>query len=404
MQNKQRYVTAAVTIAAAAITAHLMQRSSEPNSPNQPPSATAALAASVPGLGIAPPTRVQNEVTIVAPVPTAPQNPAFDESIAAAVITPDPTISETSALLVPALARPDGPMPAPRPDRSALSGSALPPTETLPTPPADVLTPNALPQIGTSLPGRLAQTPDKPSLRPGNEEARNAYGIPCGAILSAAPVVDGLVNLTLTAPCRTDERFTLGHGGIQFSSATDSLGTFQATVPGLQPQSRFEVAFESGGSVEVTTDVLGVDSLERVALVAGSTSGFQIHALEFGADYGELGHVWAQRPGDIALAAMEGNGYLMRLGDPALPNATIAEVYTFPRVGTDRDGTVRLSVEAEVTSANCNTDVSGKTIEPGPDGVPLSRSMTVAMPDCDAIGEYLVLKNLLRDLRIASNN
>jgi hypothetical protein len=30
-------------------------------------------------------------------------------------------------------------------------------------------------------------------------------------------------------------------------------------------------------------------------------------------------------------------------------------------------------------------------------------SLTLAIPDCDAIGEYLVLKNLLRDLKVASN-
>jgi hypothetical protein len=70
---------------------------------------------------------------------------------------------------------------------------------------------------------------------------------------------------------------------------------------------------------------------------------------------------------------------------------------------TTRDGTVHVSVEAEVTAFNCATDVSGQTIQRQGDGSMRPVSVTVAMPDCDAIGEFLVLKNLLRDLKIASN-
>ena len=46
--------------------------------------------------------------------------------------------------------------------------------------------------------------------------------------------------------------------------------------------------------------------------------GLQIHALEFGADYDEEGHVWADRPRDVQDALIAGGGYMTLLGDAFL--------------------------------------------------------------------------------------
>jgi hypothetical protein len=232
----------------------------------------------------------------------------------------------------------------------------------------------------------------------------SAFGLTCGPILSAAQVADGLVNLTLTAPCRTEQRIDVRHGPLVFAAMTDKLGAYQITAPALTAEAKYTVLFEDGDAIEAKTDVSGVDTLERVALVAEATSGFQIHALEFGASYGEEGHIWLENPGNPALAAMDGQGYLLQLGDPGVDGAVMTQIYTFPSGGSAANGVVRLSVEAEVTAMNCSREIEGQTIERGPGGVPISMSMTVSVPDCDAIGEYLVLKNLLRDLRIASSN
>ena len=81
----------------------------------------------------------------------------------------------------------------------------------------------------------------------------------------------------------------------------------------------------------------------------------------------------------------------------------MAEVYTFPKTAKTRDGVVRLSVEAEVTAYNCETEVTGTTIQRNGIGDVRPVELTLAMPGCEAIGEFLVLKNLLQDLKIASN-
>ena len=64
---------------------------------------------------------------------------------------------------------------------------------------------------------------------------------------------------------------------------------------------------------------------------------------------------------------------------------------------------MRVSVEAEVTKANCGREIAAETLQPGADGTMQAVEITLAVPDCSAVGEFLVLKNVLRDLKIASN-
>ena len=98
-----------------------------------------------------------------------------------------------------------------------------------------------------------------------------------------------------------------------------------------------------------------------------------------------------------------GGGFITQLGASSLEGGRIAEVYTFPADPRRRDGVVRLSIETEVTAYNCGKDIAGETIQRQADGKMNSVTVTLAVPDCDAIGEFLVLKNLLQDLKIASN-
>ena len=81
----------------------------------------------------------------------------------------------------------------------------------------------------------------------------------------------------------------------------------------------------------------------------------------------------------------------------------LAEIYTFPRDTLNGDGTVRLSIEAEVTEANCGQDTLARTLESDEEGAVAVIELTFTVPGCDAVGDYLVLQNLLQDLRVATN-
>lgn len=380
IQNKQRWITASVTLAAAAATAHLMQ--SGGGNAGQAPAASVSAA---------------NAATMAANVPATVTPPAPNQVRVAAQVDPTPTIdmpvADTPAIETAAMSEPVTPQEA----SVAASVSA-----SLPVPPKDTLMPAPLPQVGTDLQNRMATTAevDAPLI---TEQPRNEFGLSCGPILSASVNESAMVALTLTAPCRGEQTVTIHHGALAFTAQLDHLGIYTVDVPALQPDAAFTVDFVDGESVQADVDVPLAAAMERAALVYEGTSGLQIHALEFGADYGEDGHVWAEAPRDVASALQSGGGYMTILGDANQPDAMLAQVYTYPGDTSSQGGVVRLSVEAEVTAYNCATEVTGQTIEPTLAGNAQTVAMTVSMPDCTAIGELLVLKNLLRDLRIASN-
>ena len=84
-------------------------------------------------------------------------------------------------------------------------------------------------------------------------------------------------------------------------------------------------------------------------------------------------------------------------------DALMAEVYTFPTLTSDSAGRIGLSVEAEVTAANCGRQIAAQTLQLKPGETLRSRDVTLDMPACDANGDFLVLKNLFEDLKVAAN-
>jgi hypothetical protein len=77
-------------------------------------------------------------------------------------------------------------------------------------------------------------------------------------------------------------------------------------------------------------------------------------------------------------------------------------VYSFPTGTAKRGGEIALTVEAEVTEANCNTSVAAQTLEIRDAAGLRVRDLTLEMPQCDTTGDFLVLKNLVEDLTIAA--
>ena len=74
-------------------------------------------------------------------------------------------------------------------------------------------------------------------------------------------------------------------------------------------------------------------------------------------------------------------------------------LYTFP---ADPNAKAVVVVEAPVTEASCGREILAETLVGSGSRVTIN-DLAAAMPGCDAIGDYLVLKNLVPDLNIASN-
>lgn len=400
MKKNQKLVTALVTIVAATATAHLMQRNG----------AQAAWMS-------APSSEVQTSaITPVRPAPTASAGPEIAETDPDIPADRAPRTSAASTEPVPGEPAPADPVTASDAEpvvvaavesgaEVAVPGSALAPVPDMPRLPAEAIAPAPLPASGSDLAHRM-ETAVSDETAPADTAVttrRNEFGLTCGVILSASEKPGALINLMVTDPCRGDEPVIIRHGDLVFSGLLSRLGSYTALVPALQEEAVISVEFADGETSETELTVATAADYERAVLLTDGETGLQIHALEFGADYDTPGHVWAGQPRNASQALAMGGGFITQLGEPSMGGAQMAEVYTFPADARIKDGVVRLSIEAEVTAFNCAKDVAGQTLQRRSDGEMTAVSVTLAMPDCEAIGEFLVLKNLLQDLKIASN-
>jgi len=208
-----------------------------------------------------------------------------------------------------------------------------------------------------------------------------------------APIAS--VDLSVDAPCYGNQRVTVHHSGLIFTETTDLDGQLQVTIPALSENAVFVVDFGNGQGAVAMTRIKDLAAFDRVALQWDGPAGFQIHAREFGAGYGETGHVWAG-------ATTQGQGISTQLGISDTLAPKLVEIYTYPSEGSDRSGTVALSIETEVTNDNCGRDFVAQSFEMRAGGALRTRDLSLSMPNCTATGDFLVLNNLVEDLKIAS--
>ena len=245
----------------------------------------------------------------------------------------------------------------------------------------------------TSVPtGDLSQTEDDQLLAENCEVSAQATALP-GA----------LVNISLDASCAPNERLTVHHNGMIFTETTDDAGRLTFSVPALAEEAVFILAFSSGDGAVTQVNVPDIADFDRTVLQWRGQSGFELHALEFGAGYGDSGHVWSGADQNIAGLLSGENGVIFRLGDSLSVEPLMAEVYTYPSAKSARAGIVDLSIEAEITSTNCGLEIEAKSLEKLASGQIETHDLTLSVPDCDAIGSFLVLNNLVTDLKVASN-
>lgn len=249
---------------------------------------------------------------------------------------------------------------------------------------------------------RLAQLHDYPL--PALPESRrlryNAYGLPCETVLDAQVIEAGMVQLDLQANCLPDQELEVTHAALRFSGRTDEHGHFSARIPALSVQARFDVTLARGDVMTARAHVPEAARYHRVVLQWTGADAMQLHAREFGADDGARGHIWQGNPG---LLGQTRSGHLARLGLADSGVGQLAQVYSFPRAAERMRGVIRISVEAPVTRANCGRMIAASTLQPRLGGGLQEALLSFHMPGCDALGDILVLKNVLRDLKVAQN-
>ena len=224
----------------------------------------------------------------------------------------------------------------------------------------------------------------------------------CEITMKAQTLPLGMLSLSAHAPCSPNEYVTFHHQGMMFKDITDQDGRIDLVVPALAEVAFYLMSVESGKGSATSALVPEFSKFDRAVLQWQGINAVQLHALEFGADYGSDGHIWSASAGDMDFIEPPKAGFLVTLGNPDAPEPVMAEVYTFPSGASQADGTVALSVEAEITADNCGREVAAQSIQFAPGQEPEALDLTMTMPDCGTIGEFLVLKNMFKDLTLAA--
>lgn len=219
-----------------------------------------------------------------------------------------------------------------------------------------------------------------------------AEACPVSLDLAAAP--GAVIKITLTAPCAPNARVVLMHEGLAITGLTTSSGALFAALPALTGSATVEAQFSDGTGALASLYLPEATKFRRFGVQWQGDDAFQLQAYLNGAGLGSAGHVNAARTG----MASDAGGFLQVLGDPSAPMPLLAEVYTYP-VGADP---VDLQVESAVTFKTCDRELLAETVT-AQGGTVYVGDLALAMPDCTATGDILVLKNLALDMTLASN-
>ncbi|MES0825593.1 hypothetical protein [Ruegeria sp. SCP11] len=218
----------------------------------------------------------------------------------------------------------------------------------------------------------------------------------CSLGARAHAVPGAAARLIVNAPCHGNERIEVHHSGLTVTQQTDANGVLDLTIPALSEYAIFLISLENQKGTVATTHIPDIGQYSRIALQWQGETDLQIHALEFGASYGDSGHV-------SAASDAQGTGSVVHLAQPAFSDSRNVEVYSFPVGQSQKSGSIELTVEAEVTAENCGRDLNVQSLELRADRELRSRDLALSFPDCSRTGEFLVLNNLFQNLTIAAN-
>ncbi|WP_417627793.1 hypothetical protein [Pararhodobacter aggregans] len=367
-----------------------------------------------------------------------PQAVATDTSApAASPAAPTETFAGTTSLtqLAPsstAVPTAEGPslLASRMPDQSTPQPAIAAPGSAVPAP-APVLAPALAPRLSQAsvLPGVDVGTPVAPAPGPATETLRQiaeAETLPqaptatdaveatppldpqlqaelaaCAVWLVVTPAPGAMLETSVYAPCDRDAVVTLSHAGLSFDTHLSADGQLLAQIPALTEVAQVTIRFADGREQSDETPVADLATVERVALQWQAPAEMRLNAYEFGAGYGDAGHVYDLNP---RTAGVTDQGFLTVLGDPGIIGSHLAQIYSYPRGETPRSGRVALEIEVPITDATCGRALSADTIELHGTAAAQIRQIRLDMPVCDGQGGFLVLPGVLPDMQIALNN
>ncbi len=220
----------------------------------------------------------------------------------------------------------------------------------------------------------------------------------CRINLRATTKPTARVKLQIMAPCHPETIVTIEHAGLRFRERLDKDGTLAVIIPAFVQFSKFDITLRDGLRATTGAYIVGLSSLNRTGFSAAGAINAILRAHDSSTPGGIISRA---QPRTYKHALLSGGGYLTILGDSTLPNPQIAQIYTHPN--NDNQKLVRLEILANRNKSNCAGGIDLQTARHSPILGPSKRHIRVNLTDCDTENGSLVLKNLLKDMRMAQN-
>lgn len=232
-------------------------------------------------------------------------------------------------------------------------------------------------------------------------ETAPAQNSTCEILLGTRATSGANIELDIFADCKPTEMVTVTHAGLSFSVLTDSQGAVRTSFPALEADAEVSVLFDDGTNASANVIVNDIDSFLRAGVSWQSAINLDLNAFEYGAAAGTDGHVSPEAPRDYRSSRIKGGGYLIQLGDPALENGAMTEIYTIPVNRNQQRGTVSLSVFINDAASICGQEVIAKTSRSREGRSASERNVRFDVPACGTIAGQIALPNAINDIRLA---
>jgi len=232
-------------------------------------------------------------------------------------------------------------------------------------------------RLNSVVPVSLADDPEPIKGALARQSDISAFGFPCEQTLTLSPVSGGMLDVTISAPCKPGAVVEVRHAGLAFDVTLSNTGSYHTSVPALAHPARIDTVFPDQSEVSAMAEVPDNAEFARIAI------GWDVAAAT----------VQGSAPRGLQLAEVT-------LGDGM---GRIVQVLSYHIDPERRSGVIRLSVQGAVTAQNCMTGQQAEVVRHLP-GQPVTRyGLKIAGPGCDRVGDNLVLNNVLADLKLAAN-
>lgn len=243
---------------------------------------------------------------------------------------------------------------------------------------------------------RLAST--EPLVETSNDPAVVREQATCEVFLVATPAPAAMLEVSVYAPCDRGQQAEMSHAGLSFDTHIGEDGQLMVQIPALSQEASVVLTFADGRVHTDSTSVDDVSMYERAVLQSRAPAYLGLNAYEFGAAFGDTGHVHMQNAREPGVS-----GFLSVLGDPTLENGQMAQVYTYPIGISQNSDAVTLEIEAAISEASCGHMVEASAIGVQGGMIVQERAINMTMPDCDGVGGYVILQDVLPEQSVAMN-